>query len=309
MNCLFCENKAVVKLQHGRVCTQHFLSYFEKKVFQTIKKYRLIDRKDKVGVATSGGKDSTTALYLTKKYFQKANLPKENLFALGIDEGIKRHRQESLKNLKKFCKEKQIKLKIVKVKDNFQTTIDQSAQKIRKLGKKPCTVCGIWRRYLLNKYARKYGATKLVTGHNLDDEAQGILMNQFKANTTLTASLGPLSRVKEHQLFVPRIKPLYFCSNEEVELYTKLKKWDLDYCHCLYAEEGYRFQIKKMLNQFEEKYPGTKEGIVKSYLEILPLLKEKEKKALRGEIKICQECGEPANQKICNACKLKNLLK
>ena len=220
------------------------------------------------------------------------------------------HRDDSLRNLETFCKDEDISLDIVNVKDNFQTTIDAAAPRLRELGKKPCTVCGIWRRYILNKHARERGATKLITGHNLDDEAQSTMMNVFKANTTLTANLGPISGVQSHKLFVQRIKPLFFCTNEEVEVYTQLKGWTLDYCDCIYAEEGYRSHVKKMLNEFEKKFPGTKQGIIKSYLELIPLIKDnliKEKR--RGTIKLCTECGEPANQKVCNACKILTSLK
>ena len=309
LDCNICKKKSVIKLQHGHLCKTHFIRYFEEKVFKTINKFQLIGRNDKICVAASGGKDSTAVLYLTKKYFQKYNLPLENFFALLIDEGIKQHRDESLRNLEKFCQDENIKLEIVNVKDNFSTTLDRSAEKLRELGKKPCTVCGIWRRYLLNKQARKHEATKLITGHNLDDEAQAIIMNLFKANTTLAANLGPISGVKDHQLFVQRVKPLFFCTNKEVEVYTQLKEWDLDYCNCIYSQEGYRSQVKQMLNDFEDKYPGTKQGIIKSYLEILPVMKEKLlKETYRGEIKLCQECGEPANNDVCNACKLRKEL-
>lgn len=304
-NCSKCGKKAVIELQHGNLCKIHFFNYFEDKVFKTIKKFGLFDRNDKICVAASGGKDSTVALHLTKRYLQKFKLPMENLFAILIDEGIERHRNESLRNLEKFCNKEEIKLNIVSVKDNFLTTIDLSAEKLRKVGRKPCTVCGIWRRYLLNKYARKQGATKVVTGHNLDDEAQGIIMNIFKANTTLAANLGPVSGVKKHPLFVQRVKPLFMCTNKEIEVYTQLKEWTLDYCDCLYSGEGYRSQVKRMLNEFEDKYPGTKQGIIKSYLDLLPLLEEKLLgENYRGEIKVCEKCGEPANKDVCNACKL-----
>lgn len=309
MICHKCSKKAVITLQHGSLCKNHFLNYFEDKVFKTINKYRLFGRDDKVCIAASGGKDSTAALHLIKKYFQKYNLSENNFFAILIDEGIKMHRNESRDNLMNFCQKENIDLKIIKVEDHFSTTLDKSAEKLRTNGRKPCTVCGIWRRYLLNKKARENGATKLVTGHNLDDEAQSILMNTFKANTSLTANLGPISGIKSHKLFVQRIKPLIFCTNEEVELYTKIKNWTLDYCNCIYSQEGYRSQVKKMLNEFEKKYPGTKQGILKSYLEILPTIKEKLlKENYRGEIELCQECGEPANQEVCNACKLKEEL-
>ena len=296
-----------IVLQHGNLSEIEFLQYFENKVFKTIRKYNLFPRDEKIAIAASGGKDSTAALYLTKKYFEKYKIPLDNLFAIVIDEGIKRHRDESLKNLNKFCKDENIKLIKINVKENFKTNIDESAEKIREVGRKPCMVCGIWRRYLLNKYARENGADKLVTGHNLDDEAQAILMNQFKANISLTASLGPISGKKEHKMFVRRIKPLYFCSNDETEMYCKIKGWELDFCDCIYSQEGYRSQIKKMLNEFESNYPGTKHGIVKSFLEILPLLKEKANEC-DEKLQLCNLCGEPANNEVCNACKLQKEL-
>ena len=211
MQCSQCKNKAIIELQHASVCKVHFLHYFEDKAFKTIKKYQMIDRNDKVCVAVSGGKDSLTALYITKKYFVENNLPLENLFGLAIDEGIKNYREHTLKDLKKFCTENKLKFYVISAKKEFGYTLDKAIKIIeKKTGKKPCNLCGIWRRFLLNKYARKYKATKVITGHNLDDEAQVIVMNWFKANTTLASHLGPISGVKKQKLFVQRVKPLYF---------------------------------------------------------------------------------------------------
>ena len=139
MICNKCKNKAVIKLQHGNLCKNHFLDYFEEKVFRTIKKYHLIDPKDKVCVATSGGKDSLTALYLTQKY-----LGTKELFALCIDEGIKKYREKTVQDLKEFCKKNKITLKIVKAKDEFEYTLDQAYPLInQKTKKKPCNICGV----------------------------------------------------------------------------------------------------------------------------------------------------------------------
>src|SRR3989344_8599669 len=105
MNCSQCEKPAVIELQHGFQCKNHFLDYFEDKVFTTIRKYNLIGRTEKLCVAASGGKDSLTVLYLTKKYLQQNNLPLTNLFALAIDEGIHNYRAKTLLDLEKFCQE------------------------------------------------------------------------------------------------------------------------------------------------------------------------------------------------------------
>ncbi len=301
--CTKCSENAIIELQHGAVCRNHFISYFEEKVFATIKKYKLIDRNDLIAVACSGGKDSQAALHLIKKYFVQENLPLKNIIALAIDEGIKGYRDKTLADLRKFCKDEKVQLKVVSVKKVLGHTLDAALKKVKrkKLNYKPCHLCGVWRRYLLNKTAREMGTTKVITGHNLDDEAQVILMNWFKANTSLAAHLGPISGTQEHAQFVPRVKPLYFCTEKETKLYSFLKKIPVGFQECPYAEEGYRAHIRDLLNDFEQKYSGTKQGIINSFLDLLPLLKTA---ASRAPINSCTVCHEPANQKVCNACKI-----
>lgn len=306
MRCFKCQNKAVITLQHGSICKNHFMNYFEEKVFKTINKYQLISKNEKICVATSGGKDSLTILYLTKKYLEKHNLPTTNLFALAIDEGIINYREKTLQDLKLFCQTHQIPLTITSFREEFEYSLDQAILKLKENSKKKqCNLCGVWRRYLLNKHAKEAGATKVITGHNLDDEAQVILMNIFKANTKLAGRMGPISGTQKVNGFIQRVKPLYFCTEKEVKLYTLLKGFQVQYTECPYSQEGYRHHVQEMLNNFESKYKGTKQSIINSFLAILPLLNTSDENI---EIKSCQLCQGPANQNQCNACKLKETL-
>jgi tRNA-5-methyluridine54 2-sulfurtransferase len=312
--CGKCSKKAVIELQHGKLCKLHFINYFEGKVFRTIQKFKLIGRDDRICVAASGGKDSLTVLYLVKKYLEKQNLNSSTITALAIDEGIKNYRDKTLIDLKEFCSLHQIELSIEKFEDkkHLGATLDVAYPKINSITrKKPCNICGVWRRYLLNKYAKKLGATKLVTGHNLDDEAQAIMMNIYKANTKLAAKLGPISGISEQAGFVRRIKPLYLCSEKETRLYTFLKGWKVEYTECPNVEESYRAEIRGSLNKLEAKFKGTKHGIIKSFLALMSLLRERELKVMKstevenkGPTK-CKICFEPSNSNECNACKLK----
>ena len=273
-----------------------YIKYFEKKTIKTIYKYKLIEKNDKVVVAFSGGKDSTTVLYILSKLKEKL---KFQLEAISIDEGIKGYREITLKAAKKFCKENKIKLHIFSYKQEFNLTLDQM---IKKTNTYPCNICGTFRRYLLNKYSVKLNFTKLATGHNLDDEAQSILMNLFKNNTAINARLGPITGIVKSNKFIPRIKPLYLMSQKEVAIYAFLKGFRIEHIECPNAIYSYRNDIQSFLNDFEAKYPGTKNSLVNSFLETLPLLKEKYKKI--SELKFCKICKEPSSKEVCNSCLL-----
>lgn len=304
--CIKCGAKAVYKNTQA-YCKDHFFDYFESKVFRTIKKYKLLQRGDHVCVATSGGKDSLAVLYTTMMYCKKYGI---DFFALAIDEGIADYRDHTLEDLKDFCKKFEVPLHVVSFKKNFGKTLDEVQEiAIKEHGKKPCTVCGILRRSLLNKGSRDLKATKLVTGHNLDDEAQTFLMNTLKGNMGHNAAMGPMSGLSTNDKFIPRVKPLYLITEKETRLYAFLKGFKVTFSECPNIELSFRKQTRDHLNEMESDMPGVKYGIVRAFLDILPDLKEKYTRAEnRKEFKFCEKCGEPSSGAICNVCKMEDML-
>ncbi|MEK6983774.1 MAG: TIGR00269 family protein [Nanoarchaeota archaeon] len=293
MNC--CNDKSVSSLYDGsKLCRNHFIEYFETKVFKTIRQFELIGREENLGIALSGGKDSLTALHILCR-FSKQN-PKIKINAIAIDEGIAGYRDKTLKKAKEFCGNNNIKLHIFSYKEEFGLTLDEM---LKILNVKPCSICGIFRRYLLNKKSRELKFTKLATGHNLDDECQSILMNQLRNNVEASARLGPKAGIFNNERFVQRIKPLYLCTEKEATTYAFLNGLLDTFSECPNARQSFRAQVRDMLNDMEKKFPGTKYSIVNSFLKILPLLKEKYK---NGILKICAKCNEPSANDICNAC-------
>ena len=294
MNC--CSEKPIISLEAGqKLCKGHFIEYFENKVFRTIRQFDLIGKEENLGVAVSGGKDSLTLLHILKKLSEQN--PKIKLTAIAINEGIEGYRNKALITAQNFCDKINIKLNIYSYEKEFGMPLDTM---LRVLDVKPCTICGIFRRYLLNKKSKGLGFTKLATGHNLDDEAQSILMNQFKNNVQASARLGPKVGIKENINFVPRVKPLYLCTEKEVTTYAFLNGILDVFNECPNVAKSYRAQVRDMLNDFEAKFPGTKYSIINSFLQTLPDLKSRFKDA---ELNYCSECGEPASKDKCNACK------
>jgi uncharacterized protein (TIGR00269 family) len=296
MNCKNCKSNPVIKLPNSNVslCKSHFNRYFEKKVRKCIRLYNLIDKKDKILIALSGGKDSLSLAYILNQILKPTKIKLE---ALIIDEGS---RKEEIKAAEKLCKKLKIKLHKTTYKKEFKFTLFDIAEKLKGV---PCAACGTLRRSLINKKARELKATKLATGHNLDDEAQSILMNQFKANMAISARLGPVTGITDDPKFVRRIKPLYFLTEAEVETFAKINNLSPGKKICPFRCGSFRKSVMIFLNDFEKKYPGTKHGIVKSFLEILPLLKKGYSKTKLKYCKICKEpCSQPDN--ICQSCKI-----
>ncbi len=294
MKCSQCSQKAV--FSSPAFCKEHFLFYFEKKVNETIKKYKLLlNKKIKLAVACSGGKDSTVVLYLLKKFGYRPT-------ALAIDEGIEDYRPHTLKDLQKFCRKNKIPLRIYSFQKEFGVSLDKI---LKKLGGHPCYACGVLRRYLLNQKSRRFDV--IATGHNLDDECQSILMNLCNGNLALSANLGPKTGAFSHKRFTERIKPLYFCSEKEVMAYSLLKEFEVSYHECPYAYLSFRGKIRDALNELDEECPETKENIVRNFLGCLPAIRKKYSSA--KEPRACRSCGEAGRQEICRACQIVEQLK
>lgn len=293
MNC--CNERPVIELYAGeKLCTHHFTDYFENKAFKTIRRFELIGKGEKLGIALSGGKDSLTVLHILKKL--SIQNPKIRLHAIAIDEGISGYRDKTLKTATDFCQKNGINLHISSYKKEFGLTLDEM---LKILDVKPCTICGIFRRYLLNKKSKELRLTKLATGHNLDDECQSILMNQLKNNIEASARLGPKVGIIHDGKFVQRIKPLYLCTEKEVMTYAFINGLLDDLAECPNVAQSFRAQVRDMLNEMENKFPGIKYSIVNSFLRILPLLKHQFK---YEAIKVCAKCNEPSANDVCNAC-------
>ncbi len=303
MACKKCSSSPVFRLSGGeKLCKQCFTDYFEGKARKTIRQFGMLEDNDNVAVALSGGKDSTAVLNILHRMQQRNK--NFRLFAVLIDEGISGYRPETIKSAKAFCKKNSIPLRIYSFKQHFGLTLDQMMKKTRLI---PCSVCGVLRRYLINKAARELKATKLVTGHNADDESQVIIMNILRGNNEASARLGPITGVVRDKKFVVRVKPLYFLLEKEVTAYAFLNGLLDKLNECKYAHESYRGEVRDMLNTMEARHPGTKTGILNSFIEILQLLKQKYK--AKGAVGSCRLCREPSSGDVCKACDIIRQLK
>lgn len=284
MQCEKCDNRAI--LGDPLLCKDHFICYFEETIKTTIAEYDLIQQDSRVCVAASGGKDSLVTLYVLKKLGH-------DVHALAIDEGIGGYREHTLLDLQKFCTKYDIPLKIASFKELTGNTLDEILKR-KKLH--ACTVCGTFRRYLLNKHAA--GFDVLATGHNADDEAQAVLMNLLRAQTSILARPGPKTG-SEKEGFIQRVKPLYFLTEKEIMTYAIIHNILLDFTECPNVTTSYRARVRDLLNEYAAKHPGTKKRVLEKFLRIRAALPTS-----NNQIDSCRKCGEPATGDVCAACRM-----
>jgi len=268
------------------------ISEVENKVKETIEKYKLLDKKEKIIVAASGGKDSSVALYLLKKLGY-------NVSAFYINLRLGSYSERCEEAVRELCDKEGIKMHVLDINSEFGMRMCNIRCGVQeKIKVSNCMVCGIVKKWLLNKEARKLGAAKIVTGHHLDDEAQTVIMNFLQGNLMLGANGGPRTGIVEDKKFVPRIKPLYFVSEEDIREYSRIKKLPVVYEKCPCAASSLRIRTREFSNTLDKK---DKERIVENFLKILPQLS---KKFQKEKIIYCKICGEPARNEICKKCSL-----
>ncbi len=293
-NCV-CGEKAIYYRRHeGRYyCKSCLCRSVEKRFRRTASKF--IARNDRIAVAFSGGKDSAVLLHLMHKFFSD----RAEIFALTIDEGIAGYRDKSIDIARGFIDKLCIEHHIVSFKDEFGIKIDDIKTE------KYCTYCGVFRRDLLNKAAQKVGATKIAVGHNLDDEAQSVIMNFFKGDMAKFSRLGEATGSSRQErltaatgnVFIQKIKPLRNVSEKEIMLYAMINNIPFYNGECPHSFNNMRRDVQAMINDIEEKYPGTKLQVVRFYDKIKPEAPEMIKNN-------CKVCGAPASQPVCKSCEL-----
>ncbi|MGQ9587063.1 MAG: TIGR00269 family protein [Thermoplasmata archaeon] len=299
--CDRCKKRSAIFVRYSgaHLCKEHFAQFVERRVRHELRRQIDLEGGERIAVAVSGGKDSTVALHLLHQILgARRDLA---LCAVTVDEGISGYRASSIPIISQNCSELGVEHKIVTFKGLFGMTMDEIASESRELS--TCSYCGVLRRAAMNRAARDWNATYLATGLNLDDTAQSILMNFARGDVERLARLGPHRRMQPG--LIPRIQPLRTIPESETTLYAMIKSLRWHDLECPYAPEALRNDYRATVNQLEDKYPGTRHSILKSYDEMLPAI---EKLYPQAQLVTC-ECGEPTISKKCKACELVDSLR
>lgn len=181
------------------------------KILNTINKYNLIQKGDKIVIGVSGGPDSMCLL--DSLYCLKEKLDIE-IFVAHINHMIREEADEETEYVKEYCKNKNIKCYVKKA----------DVEKLAKEQKLGTEEMGRKIRYeFFNEVAQKENANKIATAHNLNDNVETVLMNILRGSGISGLKGIEISRKETN---IEYIRPIRECERQEIEKYCKEQNLD-----------------------------------------------------------------------------------
>ena len=177
----------------------------KQKIIDTISKYNLIQEGDKIVVGVSGGPDSMCLL--DTLYYLKANLQIEIIVA-HINHMIRKEADEETEYVKNYCNTRNIKCYVKK--ENVINLAKKEKIGTEEMGRKI-------RYEFFKEVLKKENANKIATAHNLNDNAETVLLNILRGSGISGLKGIEIKRSKF-------IRPLRECTREEIEEYCDKQK-------------------------------------------------------------------------------------
>lgn len=292
MHCRKCGETAVINMRHHKLslCGEHYGEWFVAQTDRAIEKYNMFSHEDRLLVAVSGGKDSLALWDVLLRLDYRA----DGLYiGLGINDPAP-YSDQSLEKTRAFAAaHPSATLHVVDIQETYGKTIPQiSRDKTRGQGK-PCSACGLTKRYVMNRIAADKGYAVLATGHNLDDEAAVLMQNTLRWQTGYLARQAPVLPSTSPR-FAKKVKPFCRFYERETATYAFVRGIDYVYDECPHAVGNLTNFYKTLLNQLESESPGAK---LSFYLEFLRARKEGvfDSSDRAGELHDCEVCGQPTS--------------
>jgi uncharacterized protein (TIGR00269 family) len=289
MKCKQCGKKALIRLRahHISLCREDFLAFVLDRVQRTIDRYKIFAPRERVLVAVSGGKDSLALFDI----LQRLGYAVEGLY---IDMGIDGFSQRARETAEAFLARRGAPLHLHSLREEAGAGVPEIASQMRR---PPCSLCGMMRRYIMNRFARERGFAALATGHNLDDEGATLLGNVTSWQIGYLARQSPLLPASHPQL-VKKAKPLALVAEREVLAYCILRGIEFHEEQCPHSKGATSRMHKEVLNLLEYYSPGSKIRFYQEFIKNQGIFPTVEAQGLHE----CSVCGSLTTRERCQFC-------
>lgn len=219
------------------------------RVSKTILQYELIQDKDRIAVAVSGGKDSFLLLMILN-HLKKYAPVHFDLHAVHLDQVQPGYNYESLYKQLEYMG---VPYTIVR-RDTYQIVLEKL-----KPGQSTCFMCSRLRRGHLYSFCQDKGYNKLALGHHLEDGLETFLMNILTKGKLRSMEPKLIPENPENPVV---IRPLAFL--EEQKIIDQVQKFPVEMVHCPVCSEQedlLRPKMRQLLEDMKIKFPDVKNSM------------------------------------------------
>ena len=180
----------------------------KEKILKTIKKYNMIENKDKVVIAVSGGPDSMSLLNLLYE-IKKDNRIDFDFVVAHVNHLIREEAIADEEFVKKYCEERNIlffskRIDVTKIAKDEKAGTEETGRKVRY--------------EFFEEILSKTNSNKIATAHTKNDNAETVLMNIIRGSGT--SGLKGIEPIRNNKY----IRPLISCTRDEIENYCSENK-------------------------------------------------------------------------------------
>lgn len=229
----------------------------KKTVWNAINDFNMIEDGDKIMVCLSGGKDSYTMLDILMQ-IQKASVFNFEIVAVNLDQKQPGFPEDVLPT---YLENIGIPYQIIE-EDTYSIVKEKTPE-----GKTTCSLCSRLRRGNLYTAAEKLGCNKLALGHHREDILETFFLNLFFAGKIET--MPPKYRTNDDRFVI--LRPLAFVKEADIIQLSEIRDYPIIPCNLCGSQPNLQRQVvKKMLQAWDEKYPGRSEIMFTALKNISP---------------------------------------
>ena len=228
-------------------------------MLETVVYWSLVEEGDRILVAVSGGKDSTTLLDLLWRARRKSPVRYE-IVAFHLDQAQPGYDGRPLAEwLERFGAPFEIARE-----DTYSTVMDDA----EKNGDATyCRLCSRLRRGILYTAAERLGCNKIALGHHRDDALETLLLNLFYSGRLQAMPAAYITNDGRFRV----IRPLIECGESEIARHAAAEAYPILPCNlCGSQNDLKRERVGRLLKDLEREIPNLRQVMLAAVKNVRP---------------------------------------
>lgn len=260
----------------------------KEKVLNTIKKYNLISKNDKIVIGVSGGPDSMCLLHILNSLKQKLEF---EIVVAHVNHMIREEADQETKYVQEYCEKIGVpcfvkRIDVIKKAENEKTGTEEAGRKAR---------------YdFFDEVLKEVNANKIAVAHNSNDNAETILMNIFRGSGT--SGLKGIEPIRDNKF----IRPLIECERKEIEEYCEVNKLEPKIDKSNFENIYTRNKVRNMLIPTIQKEFNA--NIIESLNKLSVLAREEEEFIQKYIEELVQNDLIEQDETLGNSCETKTIV-